>query len=185
MPSQARGRARVERLLAAAAAEIGERGYAEATMCAIATRAATAIGSLYQFYPNKEALAEALRARYAAAAAPLWRALAQTAPGLGAAALAHGLVRVSLEMIERCPVFAALIDAPRTAGSEQRRQQHRRRVAAVLRARCPALAPAKALGYAAVVQHLLRGVPILSAEHAPEIEEMLTAYLKPRLEGPL
>ncbi|MGH9478077.1 MAG: helix-turn-helix domain-containing protein [Terriglobales bacterium] len=184
VPSQARGRERVERLLAAAAAEIGRRGYAEATMSAIARRAGTAIGSLYQFYPNKEALAETLRARYAAAAAPLWRDLAKAAPQLTTAQLARELVQVSIEMIERCPVFAALVDAPRTEGSNRRRQQHRRRLAAVLRAGQPGLAPAQALSYAAVVQYVLRGVPILTAARAPELEELLAGYLKPRLEGP-
>ncbi|MGH9535350.1 MAG: helix-turn-helix domain-containing protein, partial [Terriglobales bacterium] len=123
VPSQARGRKRVERLLAAAAAEIGERGYDSATMSGIAQRAETAIGSLYQFFPNKEAVAEALRVRYAAAAAPLWRDLAGAAPRLNTPEIARGLVRASLEMIERCPVFVALVEAPRTVGSNRRRLQ--------------------------------------------------------------
>ncbi|MGH9534723.1 MAG: hypothetical protein ACRD2E_07690, partial [Terriglobales bacterium] len=61
--------------------------------------------------------------------------------------------------------------------------QHRRRIAAVLRARRPALPAAAAMDYAGMVQYLLRAVPVLSPARAAEIEELVAAYLAPRLGG--
>src|SRR5262249_34592997 len=63
LPKQERGSLRVSALLQAAEAAIGEQGYEAATMTAIADRAGAAIGSLYQFFPTKEALAETLRSK--------------------------------------------------------------------------------------------------------------------------
>ncbi len=61
---QPRGLRRVEEILNAAAQVFTEVGYDEATTQAIAARAAISPGSLYQFFPNKEAIARALAARY-------------------------------------------------------------------------------------------------------------------------
>src|SRR5580692_10395931 len=63
-PQRERGRLRVAALLEAAAQVFAEKGFDGTTMTEIAARAATAIGSLYQFFPNKEALADAVLARY-------------------------------------------------------------------------------------------------------------------------
>jgi AcrR family transcriptional regulator len=63
-PQQARGAQRIERILDAAAEVIGEVGYEATTTVLIAARAHTAIGSLYQFFPNKEAIVAGLLERY-------------------------------------------------------------------------------------------------------------------------
>jgi AcrR family transcriptional regulator len=62
---QPRGLRRVEEILDAAAQVFAEVGYDEASANTIAGRAAMSPGSLYQFFPNKEAIARALAARYA------------------------------------------------------------------------------------------------------------------------
>jgi len=63
-PKQARSQRRVDRLLSAAAQSFEELGYAATTTNAIAARAGVSIGSLYQFFPNKEAILDALVERY-------------------------------------------------------------------------------------------------------------------------
>ena len=63
-PRQARGRLRIESILDAADVVLAEVGYEAATTNAIAARAETSIGSLYQFFPNKEAIMRALGLRY-------------------------------------------------------------------------------------------------------------------------
>lgn len=63
-PSQARGKRRVAKILDASAELFAEVGFDGATTNAIAARAETSIGSLYQFFPNKEAILYALNARY-------------------------------------------------------------------------------------------------------------------------
>jgi AcrR family transcriptional regulator len=55
-PQQERSRQRVAALLDAAAEEFAERGFGAATTTAIAARAGVPIGSLYQWFPDKEAL---------------------------------------------------------------------------------------------------------------------------------
>src|SRR6185369_11500135 len=59
-PTRRRGRDRVAALMAAARAVFIEKGTDAATMTEIAARAGAAIGSLYQFFPTKEALADAV-----------------------------------------------------------------------------------------------------------------------------
>lgn len=63
-PVQQRGQQRIERLLNAADALFAEVGYEQATTNAIAARAGTSIGSLYQFFDDKQAILEALAQRY-------------------------------------------------------------------------------------------------------------------------
>jgi AcrR family transcriptional regulator len=55
-PRQERARATVAAILAAAAETFAERGYAGTTTNRIARRAGVSIGSLYQYFPNKDAL---------------------------------------------------------------------------------------------------------------------------------
>lgn len=64
VPLQERSRERVSRILDSAAHEFAERGVEAATIEAIAERADTSVGSIYQFYPNKLALYEAIGDKY-------------------------------------------------------------------------------------------------------------------------
>lgn len=64
-PRQSRGQKRVELLLDAAATVIAAHGLEGATAEAIALEARTAKGSLYQFFPNRDAVLAALALRYA------------------------------------------------------------------------------------------------------------------------
>ena len=61
----ARGERRVASLLDAAGRVFGELGYHAATTNAIAAKAKVSPATLYQFFPNKEAIADALVTRYA------------------------------------------------------------------------------------------------------------------------
>jgi AcrR family transcriptional regulator len=63
-PRQARSRATTAAILDAAAHILGERGWAGLTTNAVADVAGVSIGSLYQYYPNKLALIEAVRRRH-------------------------------------------------------------------------------------------------------------------------
>src|SRR5260370_7123403 len=61
---RARGLQRIASILDAAEAVFAEMGYEEATTNHIAARAEISPGSLYQFFSNKEEIAQALAARY-------------------------------------------------------------------------------------------------------------------------
>ena len=64
VPSQDRSRKRALRILDAAAAIFAEAGYEAATTEAIAKAAGTSIGSVYQFFPNKHAIFDAIASRH-------------------------------------------------------------------------------------------------------------------------
>jgi AcrR family transcriptional regulator len=63
-PKQQRGRERVAKILLAAAEVFAEVGYTTATIQQIADRSATAVGSIYQFFPDKLAIFHALEAEH-------------------------------------------------------------------------------------------------------------------------
>jgi AcrR family transcriptional regulator len=63
-PKQKRGQQRVEKILLAAAEVFAAVGYSAATTQQIADRANTAVGSVYQFFPNKLAIFHALEVEY-------------------------------------------------------------------------------------------------------------------------
>jgi len=63
MPMQGRSVARVQRMLDACAGLIDEVGYEGLTTTLLAERAGVAIGSVYQFFPDKRAIVQALTMR--------------------------------------------------------------------------------------------------------------------------
>jgi AcrR family transcriptional regulator len=64
LPRQARALATTDAILDAAAHILGERGWLGLTTNAVAEAAGVSIGSLYQYFPNKLALIEAVRRRH-------------------------------------------------------------------------------------------------------------------------
>lgn len=63
-PRQQRSRATVDAIVEAAARVLARRGWARFTTNEAAAVAGVSIGSLYQYFPNKLALAEAIRRRH-------------------------------------------------------------------------------------------------------------------------
>ncbi|MBW4562760.1 MAG: TetR family transcriptional regulator [Mojavia pulchra JT2-VF2] len=71
-PKQQRGKQRVEKILDAAAAVFDEVGYEAATTHLIAAKAGTAIGSVYQFFPDKAAIFQAMELRHVERVKSMW-----------------------------------------------------------------------------------------------------------------
>ena len=71
VPSQARAQETVRAILQAAAQVIAEYGYAAGTTNRIAARAGVSIGSLYQYFPNKDAILVALHELHQAEVEPI------------------------------------------------------------------------------------------------------------------
>ena len=190
LPRQSRGRQRVEDLLDAAAAEISSAGYDAATMSAIAARARASIGSLYQFFPNKVAIVQALRQRYCDEFAAMWAPLTIEARHLNWKELAIRLVDSTVSFAERHPAFLALLDAPAsTCSSTQVRQRFQKIVATFLLARKPRLAPEKALRLATMTLQMIKAMNFLYRDlsarerrvYAGEFKILLSCYLERRM----
>ena len=165
-PRRQRGRQRVEQLLAAAAAVFAAKGYAAATMTEIAARAAAPIGSLYQFFPSKEALADTLVRSYVALLAADLEALEARARGLDAQALVQGLFGVLRAHPRERAATLPLVEARMDERTRRETFRHllRRRIAAILRARAPALPAQAARERAIVVLQLMKAASALSDE---------------------
>ena len=65
-PSQARSQQMVELILEATARILAERGYVGTNTNLVAQRAGVSVGSVYQYFPNKDSLVTALHERHAA-----------------------------------------------------------------------------------------------------------------------
>ena len=78
IPRQARSAATVEVILDAAALLLVDEGYEQTTTNRIAERAGVSIGSLYQYFPNRESVVAAVGDRLKASITnPLWLGLAE------------------------------------------------------------------------------------------------------------
>src|SRR5215813_4478982 len=106
---QHRGIQRMESLLRAAEDVFAEIGYDRATTNLIASRASVSPGTLYQFYPNKEALAEALATQYAQELEGLHQSVFQNKmAAVPLSELVDATVDPFLDFHRRNPAFEAL-----------------------------------------------------------------------------
>jgi AcrR family transcriptional regulator len=76
-PQQKRSQKRVEQILDAAAIVFDQVGFEAATTHAIASQADTAVGSLYQFFPDKLAIFNALELRHVERVRIMWDKLSR------------------------------------------------------------------------------------------------------------
>ena len=189
VPKRARGKQRVAALLQAAAAVFGEKGYEAATMTEIAARAGAPIGSLYQFFPVKEALADTLVQNYAEMLAADLVALEARAGGIDAKTLVEalfGLLRAHPRESAAAQPLAERMDE-RTRRITFRHML-RKRIAAILRARDPALHIDAARDMAVVMLQLMKAANSLSDEQGlpsrgaglRELQSLAVHYLERR-----
>jgi AcrR family transcriptional regulator len=191
---RARGLQRMVSILDAAEVVFAKAGYDEATTHQIADQAGISPGSLYQFFSNKEEIAQALAARYIeelqrvystvfsveAAALPFSQWLDQIVDALIAFHLAH-------------PAFHTLFDAPpslEVAGLTHRLPKElQTHFELGFQVRAPHLSAAQRRLSATISVQLFRAVPrlVLQAEEAEQrllVRELKTAlqrYLEPYL----
>ncbi|MCW2397926.1 TetR/AcrR family transcriptional regulator [Sphingobium sp. B2D3C] len=107
MPRQARSGETVRAIVEAAARILEEAGLAAFTTNAVAERAGVSIGSLYQYFPSKDALIGALIVRETSQLLKEWEA-ARTAPK-GHETLSM-LVEAAVDHQLRRPVLARILD---------------------------------------------------------------------------
>jgi AcrR family transcriptional regulator len=77
-PKQQRSKERVNKILAAAAVVFEKVGYSAATTHLIAAQAGTAIGSLYQYFPDKAAIFQAMELYHVDRVQAMWAAAGST-----------------------------------------------------------------------------------------------------------
>jgi|ERR1700722_3146222 AcrR family transcriptional regulator len=192
-PKRERGKRRVAELLQAATMVFAAKGYEAATMTEIAARARAPIGSLYQFFPTKEALADSLVQHYIGLLVADLQELTARAAEIDIGTLVEQL-------------FGLLRTHPRERGAvlplvESRMDERTRRIAfrhmlrkhlaAILRARAPGLAADTARELAVVVLQLMKAASALSDEEGlparaaglRDLQTLTVQYLEQRLES--
>jgi AcrR family transcriptional regulator len=193
-PLQARAQETVRAIVRAAAQVFATRGYAASTTNHIAERAGVSIGSLYEYFPNKDALLIALMEEHLREAREILAAAAvdaASAPG-GLRGIVRQFVRAMVEFHARDRALHRVLFEETPLPPRIRRhladleQQITERVLDYLRAQPGVRRPDLALAAAVVVQTIegLTHKLVLYGERdapvEPYIEEMValvTAYL--------
>jgi len=155
-----RGEQRQQDLLRAAAAVFGRMGYHQTTTNAIAKEAGVSPATLYQFFPNKEAIASALATAYAREMAQAEREIDSN---LGFTQAIEKLLDVCIDFNRNHPEFHALVtDAPLSVTAREEKQALGQAfvdfVAARIRQQMPTLTRSEAAHHGRVALLIFRGI---------------------------
>jgi AcrR family transcriptional regulator len=210
-PRQARAQERLERILEAAEQLFAEVGFDAATTNQIAVEAGTSIGSLYEFFPNKEAVAQALAERYVERIGGLYDELLGPSAGGGEPNRArvaeeenpHDLVHRVVNALDRfyrehpgaVPLLNGRLTSPELAAAGERlHDAFVRSIEAVVRHRRPDLPAARGRLTSLLIAEIARSGLVL-ADRVPlsqraavlrELETAIIGYLElslPPLDG--
>jgi AcrR family transcriptional regulator len=193
VPSQERGRRRVALILDAAEEVFAESGYEAATNTEIAGRAGASIGSVYQFFPNKEAIFDAVADRYLRRLRALYdEELSVEAAGLPLPEVLDRVMGPLAEFKAENPAFWTLFYGSESSeklasAAEDLRSEVVGRLETIFAKRAPGLDEEQRRLYAEIVNDVVRGLfPLaLSGDAArkarvvAEIKALLLAYLGP------
>lgn len=156
-PQQKRGRDRVAALMAAATELFVEKGFDATTMTEIAAKAGAAIGTLYLFFPTKQAMAQAILAQNAEALSAELDDLRDRTQGMSAAAIADLLFARLGAFMAGHPAYSALLDLPGDDGWRRAMRGRRRsQIATLFAAADPPLPAGQAERLAVIVPQLMR-----------------------------
>lgn len=166
VPQRQRGHERVAALQEAAVGCFVEKGYEATTMTEIAARAGAAIGSLYQFFPTKEALAQALVEQYAQAVYAELGKLAEQSVQWNTDELAERLCAFLIAFRKRHPAFEMLAESVSTPAVDGMiiRRRIRAELQALLARRAPRRPAEDMYAAAVVVQQMMKAAIAIQAE---------------------
>jgi AcrR family transcriptional regulator len=198
-PKQQRGKQRVAKILDAAARVFDRVGYDAATTHLIAAEAGTAIGSLYQFFPDKAAIFKAMEIRHVERVKQMWAEIdIPTIVQLPLQVMVHSLVVAVGNLFEHPVsrvVFMQFFLARQIFQTidDSFTQEAINFMASILKHRQPNLSSAQIDILAEVCVHSSNAL-ILASLRCPdlerrqlltaEIEALMVAYLSPHMNSP-
>lgn len=195
-PKQQRGKDRVEKILNAAAEVFDEVGYEVATTHLIAAKAGTAIGSLYQFFPDKAAIFKAMELRHAERVKLLYaQANSSGIIQLPLRQMIHALVTAVAELFEQPvsrvmfvqfytarQIFQAIDDSMTQEAIDFMASLLSQRNLTLNEAQCGLLAEVCVHSSNAVILAALRSPDLQHRQRLTEqIKDLLVSYLEPHL----
>jgi AcrR family transcriptional regulator len=185
-PQQKRSERRLAAFLDAAAALFVEVGYEAATMTAIAERSASSIGALYNYFPDKQAIALTLVNQYGQELEAYWKPLIEQAAKLTHREFADLFIERISELVRQRPAYLSLATAPvRFRRPPAAKKALWAAIATAFRAKNPSLSEEQSVLAAKVTLQMVSGLMMLYAEAAPkgkdlvvdEFKKVLTSYL--------
>ncbi len=190
VPQRRRGLERVAELLEAASVVFARAGYEAATMTEIAAEACAAIGSLYQFFPTKTLLADALYLRdMDALAAELQNATDAVTP-CPLHVIADRLFITLIAFVDSHPALPIVSDRRRADATPPvpGRPTMREQMAELMRRADPKPTPKQARRAATMVHVMMKGTVAAQVKDGPEgkqVIEDVRSMLRARLVQPL
>jgi AcrR family transcriptional regulator len=184
-PQQPRSQQRVDLILDTAAFLFTELGYENATTNAIAERAGISIGSLYRYFPDKDAILRALTERYRTEIFELYdQAFTADVIYLPLPVLLDRLIDPFLEKHLACPVYTHImlgadVSPEIAAAVYEMEQESIRRIAELFLRIVPSLGEQRARLSATVVKAIIKSlVSLLAASTDPEYRLQLILEFK-------
>jgi AcrR family transcriptional regulator len=179
----------VAALLSTASDCFVEKGFDATTMTEIAARAGASIGSLYQFFPTKEALAEALITSHANGLNEHMEQLVAQTSGWTTEELAARLLRTFADYRKQHPSFVALVEVAGSLPSmlgRTIRQRMRDYLSQILAIHAPGIPAGELRPAAMVVQQFMKAAVALDGEQPAtlrkaaqnQLQQALSLYLK-------
>ena len=191
VPRQVRAQERVQRVLDAAEQVIAEVGFEAATTNAIAAAADTSIGSLYEFFPNKDAVAAALAQRYIERIGALYDSIVVDSPGVLGLNLIEQIVHGLDTFYRQHPAAVPLLNGRFTspdliAAGEALQNALVAHVETIIKSRRPDVPMARRYLVAQVVAEIAQSLLVLANQVAlhqrrsvlRELERVVSAYLR-------
>ena len=185
-PQQERSERRLAAFLDAAAELFAEVGYEATTMTAIAERSGSSIGALYNYFPDKQAIALTLLNQYAQEIEAHWKPLMEQAAKLTHREFANLFIERITELVRQRPAYLSLHAAPvQLRRDPAARRALRVTIANAFRVKNPSLSDEQAVLAANVTLQMVRGLKTLYAEAetkgkdlvVDEFRKVLTLYL--------
>jgi AcrR family transcriptional regulator len=179
-PQRERGKRRVAALLEAAVTLFAEKGYDAVTMTEVAARAGAPIGSLYQFFPSKGTLADALLDRFGERLGDALKGIEERATTFTVLELVDALLGLLVGFHEERAAATTLIESRQETSTRaaELRLSLRRHVTRILRARIPKLSPKRAEIMALVVVQIMKAAAAQHAEKDLTIRDDVLNELK-------
>ena len=185
-PQQERSERRLATFLDAAATLFAQVGYEAATMTAVAERSGSSIGALYNYFPDKQAIALTLLNQYGEEAEAHWKPLMEEAAKLSHQEFANLFIERITELVRHRPAYLSLLAAPvRLRRPPAAKRALWVKIANAFRAKNPSLLEEQSILAAKVALQIVRGLMTLYAEAelggkdlvVDEFKKVLTSYL--------
>ena len=151
-------------------------------MTAIAEHSGSSIGALYNYFPDKQAVALTLLGQYAQEMEEQWRPLMEQAENLTHREFASLFIERITEIFQVRPAYLRLLAAPiRLRRDPAAKRVLRANIAHAFRAKNPSLSDERAVLAANVTLEMVRGLKKLYGEAGDKGKDLIVAEFKKAL----